>query len=80
MVRRFPPGDARFSEVGFGSGMLTGGIIGGPGEEHGLAGDESGGGTPDSRGFSSDSGEGGSNVLLTRGKKDLIATYLIVVE
>ena len=45
------------------------GIIGGPGEECGLAGDESGAGAPDSRGFSHDRGDGGSNMLLTRGKK-----------
>jgi hypothetical protein len=80
MVRRFPSGDAGLSEVGFGSGRSTPRIISGPGEESGLAGDESGAGAPNSTGFSRDSGEGGSNVLLTRRGKDLIATYLIVVE
>jgi hypothetical protein len=69
MVRRFPSGDAGLSKVGCGSGMSTAGFIGGPGEECGLVGDESSAGTPDSTGFSRDSGEGGSNVLLTRGKK-----------
>ena len=47
------------------SSIPTGGIAGGPisGEECGLAGGEPGGGAPDSRGFSRDSGEGGSNVM-----------------
>ena len=80
MVRPFSSDDAGLSEVGFGPGTSTEGIIGGPGEECGSAGDESDGGVPDSRGISRDSGEGGSNVLLTRGKKDFISTYLIVVE
>ena len=80
MVRRFRADDAGLSEAGFGSGMLTDGIIDGPEEERGLAVDESGGGAPDSRGFSRDSGEGGSNVLLTRSKRDLINTYLVIVE
>ena len=65
MVRPFPSDDARSSEVGFGSGISTDGIIGGPGEKCGLAGDGSGAGAPDSRAFSGDSGEGGSNVLST---------------
>ena len=80
MVRRFRADDAGLSEVGFGSGISTDGIIGGPEEERGLAEDESGGGGPDSGGFSRNSGEGGSNVLLTRGKRDLITSYLVVVE
>ena len=79
MVRRLPSDDAGLSEVGFGSGMPTGGTSG-PGEGCGLAGDEPGGGAPDSREISHDSGEGGSNMLLTRGKRDPVATYLIVVE
>ena len=70
MVRRFPSGDVGFSEVDLGSGMSMGGIIGGA-AVHCCSGDESGGGAPDSRGFSRNSGEGGSNVLLTRGKKTL---------
>ena len=80
MVRRFRADDVGLSEVGFGSGVSTDGIIGGPAEECGLAGVESSGGAPDSRGFSRDSGEGGSNVPLTRGKRDFITTYLVVVE
>ena len=80
MVRRVPSDEAGLSEVGFRSCISTDGILGGPGEECGLAGDDPGAGATDSRGFSRDSGEGGSNVLLTRGKKDLITTYLIVIE
>ena len=77
-----PSDDAGLSEVRFGSGICisTNGIIGGPEEECGLAEDESGGGAPDSRTFSRDSGEGGSSVLSTRGKRDLITPYLVVVE
>ena len=82
MVRRFPLDDAGLPEADFTSGILTDGIIGGPGEECGSVEDESGGGAPDSKGISRDSGEGGSNVLLTRGKRDpnLVTTYLIIVE
>ena len=70
MVRRFPSDNAGLSEVGFGSGISTHGIIGGPGEECVLAGHEPGGGAPDSRGFSRDFGEGGSNILLVGGKEE----------
>ena len=81
MVRRFPPDNTELSEAGFGSGVIsTDGTTGGPGEECGLAGDGPGGGASDSRGLSRDSGEGGSSELLTRGRNDLIATYLVVVE
>ena len=65
MLRRFRADDAGLSEVGFGFGISTDGIISGPEEECSSAGDGSGGGAPDSRGFSRDSGEGGSNMLLT---------------
>ena len=68
-VPRFPSDDAGLSEVGFGSGISTDGTIGGPGEECGLAGDALGASAPEARGFSRDSGEGGSNALLTRGRK-----------
>ena len=80
MVRRFPLDNMELSEVGFGSGILTDGTTSGPGEECGLARDGPGGDASDSRGLSCNSGEGGSSELLTRGRNDLIATYLIVVE
>ena len=80
MIRRLPSDDMGLPEVGFGSDISTNGTIGRSGEECGLAGGGSGAGGPDSREFSRDSGEGGSNVLSTQGKKDLITTYLVVVK
>ena len=70
MVRRFLSDDVGLSEVGFGSGISTDGIIGGAMDECGLVEDETGGSAPDSEGCSDDAGEGGSNISLTRGKEE----------
>ena len=67
MVRRFPSesDDVGLSENGFGSGISTDGVIGGPGEGCSLPGGEPGADPSDSSACSCNSGEGGSNVLLT---------------
>ena len=62
-VRRFPSDDAGSTEVGFGSGISTDGIIGGPGEECDSAVDERGGAL-DSREFSRDAGGGSSKRIV----------------
>jgi len=72
MVRRFFSDDVGLSggiDL-LGSGISTDEIIGGIGDECGLAEDETGGSAPDSKGCSDDAGEGGSNILLTRSKKE----------
>ena len=67
-VRRFLSDDAGLSEVGFGSSVSTDEIIGGIGDECGLAEDGTCGSAPDSKGCSDVAGEGGYNILPTRGK------------
>ena len=68
--RRVPPDDSALSGFGFESGISADEIIGGPGGTWDLALDESGALLPGSSGFPCDSssGEGGYNILLTRGR------------